>query len=263
MSLLGCASIPEGPTPGGPGPEPKGAAVACREAAWKYACPQATTQTERDKCQTDLEQGAKVPDICKNLKPDDPPPEPCRPDSPVAKARLKMMMVFNCLKSALEACPRKEYLLCPSEVLDAFSEPLWVDKVEFGMPDWAFQPGLQYRATLVLTFNRAFDVSTLKPQQTLFVTLRGARSGQTAMNISGTIVPQGDGRTFAFISNEDLADLISPQAAENIVFNIAVVGTDVGNGAVSDLNGEALDGDKDNLPGGDFRCRFPKIGHFC
>ena len=77
--------------------------------------------------------------------------------------------------------------------------------------------------------------------------------------IAGAIFHR-DNRTVVFVSEKSLTELIDPQAAENVIYTISVIGTDAGNGAVTDFNSEPLDGDNDNTPGGDFLKELAIIG---
>jgi|GEM_PF-5602170 len=85
------------------------------------------------------------------------------------------------------------------------------------------------------------------------------RIGRTAQDIPGTVVST-DNQQVAFISDEDLSKLIKPEAGENIVYSITAIGTDAGKGFIVDFSGEALDGDMDNAPGGNYIKELTVIG---
>ena len=72
----------------------------------------------------------------------------------------------------------------------------------------------------------------------------------------GSFQAQGD--TAVFISDETLSDVIRPQAGENLVWEITILGS--GPSVVRSSAGEALDGDSDGNPGGQYFEEFETIG---
>lgn len=135
-----------------------------------------------------------------------------------------------------------------------------VTKVSLKAPAWVPPADYTYKVVVTISFNRPVDKNTFKAPGTVTINLKGLSSGGFALNIDGSFQFSKDLKTAVFISKDTLADLINPQPGENVQYTIMVVGTDVGLGAVTDSNGEALDGDKDGKPGGNFITTLEAIG---
>lgn len=148
-------------------------------------------------------------------------------------------------------------------ILTSCDDPtgLHVSQVSLERPGWVvLPPDYQYKPAVTITFNRAVDHSSFSAPGTVKIGLKGLRDGRTVSDIAGTFQFSADSKTAVFISNETLGDLINPGAGENIEYSITVLGTDVGAGVVTDADGEALDGDKDGQPGGDYHTTIEVVG---
>lgn len=136
-----------------------------------------------------------------------------------------------------------------------------VSKVSLERPNWVVPPDqYQYKVVVTISFNRAVDQTSVSALGTVIIGLKGMSDGRTVSNIAGTFQVSGDSKTVVFISDQTLGKLINPGAGENVQYSITVVGTDVGAGAVTDSTGEALDGDKDGQPGGDYNETIEVVG---
>lgn len=135
-----------------------------------------------------------------------------------------------------------------------------VSKVSLGPPDDISTYGLTtasytYKVTMLLQFNRAIKQSTLNAPGTAWIDLKGTHDGRTVKKIDGTFYFSGPADVAAeafFISQKTLSELINPGPGENIVYTITLLGTSAGAGMITDANGEALDGDADGTPGGNY-----------
>lgn len=90
--------------------------------------------------------------------------------------------------------------------------------------------------------------------------MKSLRDGRTVSDIAGDFQFSADSKTAVFISNETGGTLINPGAGENIEYSITVLGTDASDGVVTDAVGEALDGDRDGQPGGDYHKTIEVVG---
>lgn len=136
-----------------------------------------------------------------------------------------------------------------------------VSNVSLERPSWVVPPDqYQYKVVVATSFNRAVDQTSFSAPGTVKIGLKGMRDGRTVSNIAGAFQVSADSKTVVFISDQTLGELINPGAGENIQYSITVVGTDVGAGAVADSTGEALDGDEDGQPGGDYSETIEVVG---
>jgi hypothetical protein len=118
-----------------------------------------------------------------------------------------------------------------------------VTSVSYGAPaGWSLLPPNSLKITL--TFNKAADETTFLLPGAVKVDLEALTSGNKAYNIAGTFKWQGDYKTAVFVSDKSLADLVGPNATENMKYTITLVG---GFNHIRDATGEALVG---NQPGG-------------
>lgn len=99
---------------------------------------------------------------------------------------------------------------------------------------------------IAISFNRAMDVSSIVPGQTVY--FEGSTVSQGNISISE------DQRTVDFTSNEVFSSFGTETAGASYtayIFKLILLGDDEGNGAVLDSNGMPLDGDADGIAGGD------------
>jgi hypothetical protein len=133
-------------------------------------------------------------------------------------------------------------------------------KISSTVPNWAKSAAVG-KLEFTIRFNRAADRSTLTAPGTVNIDVGGDRDHREVKSIAGTFQWSPASRVAAFISDRTKSDIIaeiSPVAAENLYYKITVRGSgtieqqtppfDV----VRDASGEALDGDYNNVPGGDF-----------
>ncbi len=136
-----------------------------------------------------------------------------------------------------------------------------VSNVSLKAADFVPPADYTYKVVVTILFNRTVDQTSFKAPGTVNIDLKGLSHGNTAFDISGTFrFDPMDSRRVVFISNQTLSDLINPQAGENVEYTITIVGTDVGAGVVTDSSGEALDGDLDEKPGGNFTKVMEVVG---
>ena len=101
------------------------------------------------------------------------------------------------------------------------------------------------------TFNRPVNVATLVGGQTVYI--------QSGVNIvSGGITYDTETNTATFTSTQPIGDWCS--FSPDCTFSFVVVGTDAGQGAVTDADGMHLDGDEDDTPGGNYELTLTVIG---
>jgi hypothetical protein len=171
----------------------------------------------------------------------------------VHKMIIKTRWIFWCL-----------LLVAVTLVLTSCDEPagLHVSKASLERPDWVVPPpGYQYKVVVTISFNRAVDPDSFKAPGTVKIGLKGMRDGRAVSDISGEGFQfSADSKTAVFISEATLGELINPGAGENIEYSITVLGTDTGDGVVTDAAGVALDGDRDGQPGGDYHKTIEVVG---
>lgn len=131
---------------------------------------------------------------------------------------------------------------CPPSILQ-------VDKVSFRAPTWLDPTIYKDKLTITIYFNSAVHQDTIVIGKTVKIDIRGHR---TFNNIAGDRYFSTNSWEFVFVSRLKWSDIQSPSAGETLHFTITLVGNDSGDGAVTGLNGNALDGNKDGNPGGNF-----------
>jgi hypothetical protein len=97
---------------------------------------------------------------------------------------------------------------------------------------------------LKINFSEPVDRSTVVPGKTFILTT------ENHDHVRGSLYWSADGRSLTFRSRKTLKELFTFDPDGH--FHVRIIGTDAGNGAVRDRDGELLDGDDDNLPGGNY-----------
>jgi hypothetical protein len=113
-------------------------------------------------------------------------------------------------------------------------------------PSVAFEIDAGGYVHISLVFNRAMDISSIISGQTIYF------EGSTVS--SGTISVSEDLRTLGFVSTEVFSSFGTETAGASYtayLFNLVLIGDDVGNGSILDSKGMPLDGDEDGISGGD------------
>jgi hypothetical protein len=128
---------------------------------------------------------------------------------------------------------------CPPSVLQ-------VDKVSLRAPDW-LDPNI-YKDKLLVTvyFNSAVHQDTIVIGKTVKIDLVGHR-----INIPGRRYFSTNSWELVYVSRLKMNQILT-RGGGPLYYTITLIGDDVGDGAVTGLNGNALDGDKDGNPGGNF-----------
>lgn len=100
------------------------------------------------------------------------------------------------------------------------------------------------RMQVRIEFNQPVDRRTVRLGETFILTT------EKHENVRGRLRWSRDGRSVTFRSLRSLKELFvfDPDGQ----FNLQIIGTDTGKGAVRDRDGEYLDGDNDNMPGGNY-----------
>jgi len=234
----------------------------CREAAWRYVCPDAADDDARQTCFGDLQTTIALPDECQSEVRGNAPIPGCRQSASEIVFRLQAMADFACMRGALEVCPRKAILPCPASVLEQFEEPvaLWVVDVRVGVPMWMDETGGGIRTGFAVAFNRAVDSDTLEVGRTVRLDIRNDTRDLDALDVTGSLV-SNDALSYAFVAETDLSELVGARPGDSVIYTIYLTGNDVGAGAVRSRGFDeepstALDGDGDGLPGGDFVRQF-------
>jgi len=142
----------------------------------------------------------------------------------------------------------------------ACNESFQVLKVSMKTPTWVTPSDYTYKVALTIEFNHQVDITKFSAPGTVRIDLKGTRDGRTALNVAGIFKQSPDLKTVVFISDKSLSDLIKPGAGENIEYTLIISGTTAGIGAVTDKNGQILDGDADGKPGGDYKKVFEVVG---
>ena len=103
---------------------------------------------------------------------------------------------------------------------------------------------------ITVTFNRAVDVNSVKPAQTIYF--------EADIISQGTVEFSNDNKTVTFTSTEKASDLgtFSP----DMYFDFLLIGNDAGNGTITDSNGVILDGNKNGESGGNYVLHLILIG---
>ena len=135
-----------------------------------------------------------------------------------------------------------------------------VSNITFKAPTWVPEYEYTFKYVVTVSFNRAVDKTTFKAPGTFNIDLKGMKYGKTASKIAGTFKFSKDLMTVVFISDKTGSELIDPQAGENVQYTITLIGNNVGSGVIADSSGEALDGDVDGKPGGDYKAVREVVG---
>jgi hypothetical protein len=103
---------------------------------------------------------------------------------------------------------------------------------------------------ITVTFNRAVDVNSVNPGQTIYF--------EADIISQGTVEFSNDNKTVTYTTTEVASDLgtFSP----DMYFDFLLLGNDAGNGTITDSNGVILDGDKDGESGGNYVLNLILIG---
>lgn len=101
-----------------------------------------------------------------------------------------------------------------------------------------------------VTFNRAVDVSSVKPAQTIYF------EGDAISE--GTVSFSNENKTVTFTTTDQLSEFGTYSG--NVYFDFLLIGDDAGNGVITDANGMGLDGDEDGESGGDYVLNLYIIG---
>jgi hypothetical protein len=101
-----------------------------------------------------------------------------------------------------------------------------------------------------VTFNRAVDVNSVKPGETIYF--------EADVISQGTVEFSNDNKTVTYTATDEVSDLgtFSP----DMYFNFVLIGDDAGNGTITDANGVILDGDEDGESGGNYVLNLIVIG---
>lgn len=116
--------------------------------------------------------------------------------------------------------------------------------------DYKVTPDNKYEITV--KFNRPIDINTVVVGMTFKLVT------EVDSNADGVITWYNRNKTAVFISDKEYTDLgvWDPDS----FFNIVLIGSDDGQGAIKDTNGVHLDGDGDGNDGGNFSFDFTTIG---
>jgi hypothetical protein len=120
-----------------------------------------------------------------------------------------------------------------------------------GSQDYIIDP-VTGRISINIAFNQAADSTTIKVGQTLIL------NTSQYPNAAGTYTPSAGGAQGVFTTSLDVDQLLFQQP--DAEFILTLLGTNRGSGVVKDLAGNALDGDGDGQPGGDFSMTFVRVG---
>jgi len=103
---------------------------------------------------------------------------------------------------------------------------------------------------ITVTFNRAVDISTVKPAQTIYFEGDAISAGNVEFS--------NENKTVTFTTTDQLSDFGTYSG--DVYFDFLLIGDDAGNGVITDSNGMVLDGDKDGESGGDYVLNLYVIG---
>jgi len=103
---------------------------------------------------------------------------------------------------------------------------------------------------ITVTFNRALDVSSVKPAQTIY--FEGDAISEGSVSFSN------ENKTVTFTTTDPLSEFGTYSG--DVYFDFILIGDDAGNGVITDSNGMVLDGDKDGESGGDYVLNLYVIG---
>lgn len=117
---------------------------------------------------------------------------------------------------------------------------------------WSRDP-ITNHIKITVVFNSPVNRASVVPGKTLILlTSKDPNAGGMVGNWSM------DNKSFTFETNKQWDALLSPHPDDS--FTLRIIGTDVGQGAVVNSANEALDGDYDGNPGGDYKMTFTLIG---
>ncbi len=100
------------------------------------------------------------------------------------------------------------------------------------------------------TFNRPVDLNSVVPATTVY--FEGDAISQ------GTVIFSNANKTITFTATDETVDFAT--ISGSWFFDFLLIGTDDGDGAVTDANGMVLDGDEDGEAGGNFELKLYIIG---
>ncbi len=101
-----------------------------------------------------------------------------------------------------------------------------------------------------VTFNRPVDLNSVVPATTVY--FEGDAISQ------GTVIFSNANKTITFTATDETVDFAT--ISGSWFFDFLLIGTDDGDGAVTDANGMVLDGDEDGEAGGNFELNLYIIG---
>jgi len=101
-----------------------------------------------------------------------------------------------------------------------------------------------------VTFNRPVDLNSVVPAATIY--FEGDAISQ------GTVVFSNANKTITFTTTDEINDFAT--ISGSWYFDFYLIGTDAGDGAVTDSNGMVLDGDEDGMAGGNYELNLYIIG---
>lgn len=122
------------------------------------------------------------------------------------------------------------------------------DGYETITPSASFEIDPAGQVHISITFNRPLDITSVLSGQTVYFEGSSVSSGDLSFS--------EENKTLTFSSTESFSSFgTSEQAASYTayIFEFVLLGDDIGNGAILDSNGMPLDGDGDEVAGGDFR----------
>ena len=100
---------------------------------------------------------------------------------------------------------------------------LQVAEISIGAPDWLELREVEGRVVVTMTFNHAVTASMLTAPNTVNIDLKGLTNGRSASSVSGTFRVSKDSHTAVFISDRTLAEIIQPEANENIEYRVTLM----------------------------------------
>jgi len=101
-----------------------------------------------------------------------------------------------------------------------------------------------------VTFNRPVDLNSIIPATTVY--FEGDAISQ------GTVVFSNGNKTITFTTTDEVGDFAT--ISGSAFFDFLLIGTDAGDGVVTDSNGMVLDGDEDGEAGGNYELNLYIIG---
>ena len=117
---------------------------------------------------------------------------------------------------------------------------------------WSRDP-ITNQIKITVVFSSPVNRASVVQGKTLF--LLTSKDPNAAGTVSNWSI---DNKSFTFITTKTWDALLFPHPDD--VFTLKIIGTDVGQGAVVSTANEALDGDYDGNPEGDYKMTFTLIG---